>query len=55
MDRRRFLGTSLGAGLVLGAGSLACAARADQQTCKRFHAALARDPTLAVYAGVVGI
>lgn len=46
MDRRRFLAA---AGLTL-AGS----AHADQQTYWRFHAALARDPSLAVYADTVG-
>jgi len=47
MDRRRFL--AAGASLAL-AGS----ASADQQTYRRFHAALARDPSLAVYADTVG-
>lgn len=50
MDRRRFLDAGLG----LGALALAGAARADQDTWRRFHAALARDPSLAVYAGVTG-
>ncbi|VXC63157.1 carotenoid oxygenase family protein [Massilia sp. 9I] len=47
MDRRRFLAA---------AGSLAFAgsARADEQTYRRFHAALAREPALAVYADTVG-
>ncbi|SFC30663.1 carotenoid oxygenase family protein [Massilia yuzhufengensis] len=50
MDRRRFLEAGLG----FGALSLAGAARADQETWRRFHAALARDPALAVYADTVG-
>ena len=50
MDRRRFLAQGLG----LGALALPGAARADQQTLRRFHAALARDPALGVYADTVG-
>ncbi len=50
MDRRRFLEAGLG----LGALSLAGATRADQETRRRFHAALARNPALAVYADTVG-
>ncbi|MEH6436165.1 carotenoid oxygenase family protein [Massilia sp. DD77] len=50
MDRRRFLDAGLGAGLL----ALAGGARADQDTYRRFHAALVRDPSLAVYAGVAG-
>jgi len=50
MDRRRFLE----AGFSLGALSLAGAARADQETYRRFHAALAREPALGVYADTVG-
>jgi carotenoid cleavage dioxygenase len=46
MDRRHFLAA---AGL-----ALAGTARADQQTLRRFHAALARNPSLAVYADTVG-
>jgi carotenoid cleavage dioxygenase len=46
MDRRRFLATGL--------LPLAGAARADGATWRRFHAALARDPSLAVYADTVG-
>jgi carotenoid cleavage dioxygenase len=46
MDRRRFLA----AGLL----PLAGVARADQETWRRFHAALARDPALGVYADTVG-
>jgi len=47
MQRRRFLAA---------AGSLAlpATARADEQTYRRFHAALAREPALAVYADTVG-
>ena len=50
MDRRRFLE----AGLSMGAAGFAGAARADQATLRRFHAALARDPSLGVYADTVG-
>jgi all-trans-8'-apo-beta-carotenal 15,15'-oxygenase len=50
MDRRRFLEAGLG----LGALTLAGAVRADQATHRRFHAALARDPALRVYADTVG-
>lgn len=50
MDRRRFLEAGWGAGALVLAG----AARADQQTRERFHAALARDASLAVYADTVG-
>ncbi|MBQ5947167.1 carotenoid oxygenase family protein [Massilia sp. ST3] len=50
MDRRRFLDAGLGAGLL----ALTGGARADQATYRRFHAALAHDPSLAVYAGVAG-
>ncbi|MCC2957169.1 carotenoid oxygenase family protein [Massilia sp. IC2-477] len=47
MDRRRFLAA-------VGSLALAGTARADEQTYRRFHAALARDPALAVYADTVG-
>ena len=50
MQRRRFLETGLG----LGAAALAGPARADADTYRRFHAALARQPALAVYADTVG-
>lgn len=50
MERRRFLEAGLG----LGALTLSNAARADQATLRRFHAALARDPSLRVYADTVG-
>jgi len=50
MDRRRFIESGLG----LGALALLGNARADQETWRRFHAALARDPALAVYADTVG-
>lgn len=50
MDRRRLIGAGLG----LGALGLAGAARANEETRRRFHAALARDPALAVYADTVG-
>ncbi|MES2299686.1 MAG: carotenoid oxygenase family protein [Pseudomonadota bacterium] len=51
MERRQFLARGLGL------GALACApgaALADAQTYKQFHAALARDPSLALYADTVG-
>jgi all-trans-8'-apo-beta-carotenal 15,15'-oxygenase len=50
MDRRRFLSASAG----LGALALSGAARADADTYRRFHAALERDPSLAVYADLTG-
>lgn len=50
MNRRRFLESGLG----LGALALTGAARADAETYRRFHAALARQPALAVYADTVG-
>lgn len=50
MDRRSFLH----AGAALGALALAPAVRADEATYQRFHAALARDPSLAVYANQAG-
>jgi all-trans-8'-apo-beta-carotenal 15,15'-oxygenase len=50
MDRRRFLSASAG----LGALALSGAARADADTWRRFHAALERDPSLAVYADLTG-
>lgn len=50
MQRRDFLKAGLGAGALLLAGS----ARAEDTTCRRFHAALARDPGLSVYANTVG-
>jgi len=50
MERRRFLQS----GAALGALALAPGARADEATLERFHAALARDPSLAVYANQPG-
>lgn len=50
MDRRRFLRAGIALGAFAGAGS----ARADADTLRRFHAALARDQSLAVYADVAG-
>lgn len=50
MNRRDFLKAGVGAGTLLLAG----AARAEDSTCSRFHAALARDPSLSVYANLVG-
>ncbi len=50
MDRRSFLH----AGAALGGLALAPGARADEATYQRFHAALARDPSLAVYANQAG-
>lgn len=50
MERRSFLTAGLG----LGALALTGNARADAATYARFHAALARDKTLAVYADQVG-
>ncbi|CAN7233928.1 carotenoid oxygenase family protein [Massilia sp. LjRoot122] len=50
MERRRFLEAVLS----LGALAPGSAARADQETRRRFHAALARDPSFAVYADTVG-
>jgi len=50
MDRRHFLSAGLG----LGALALTGNARADAATYQRFHAALARDKSLAVYADQVG-
>ncbi len=50
MDRRSFLEAGLG----LGAFALAGSAHADDATRRRFHAALAQDPSLAVYADTVG-
>jgi all-trans-8'-apo-beta-carotenal 15,15'-oxygenase len=49
MDRRCFLKAGLG----LGALTMADAVRADQETYRRFHAALLRDPTLVAYADTV--
>lgn len=46
MERRRLIEAGLG----LGALALAGTTRADEETRRRFHAALARDPSLAVYA-----
>lgn len=56
MDRRRFLSSTFAscASFGLGAVALAGHARADQGTLRRFHAALARDPSLAVYADTAG-
>lgn len=51
MHRRHVL--ALGA-LSLSTASMSTIARADQLTREKFHAALARDPTLAVYADTVG-
>jgi all-trans-8'-apo-beta-carotenal 15,15'-oxygenase len=48
MDRRTFIFSSAVLGLAPGA------ALADAATLQRFHAALARDPRLAVYADTVG-
>ena len=54
MERRHFLKT-LPAGLGLAASAaLPITARADAGTWRSFHAALARDPGLSVYAGVEG-
>jgi all-trans-8'-apo-beta-carotenal 15,15'-oxygenase len=54
MERRHFLKT-LPAGLGLAAAAaLPLCARADAGTWRSFHAALARDPGLSVYAGVEG-
>lgn len=50
MDRRHFLYSGLG----LGTLALPGAARADAATYRRFHATLARDPSLAVYADTTG-
>jgi len=50
MERRHFLTAGLG----LGALALTGNARADAATLGRFHAALARDPSLAVYADQQG-
>lgn len=50
MDRRRFLASSLG----LAASAFAGIARADQATFERFHAALERDPRLALFTNVTG-
>jgi all-trans-8'-apo-beta-carotenal 15,15'-oxygenase len=50
MQRRRFLYAGLG----LGALALTGAARADTNTWRLFHAALARDPGLSVYADLQG-
>jgi all-trans-8'-apo-beta-carotenal 15,15'-oxygenase len=50
MQRRDFLKAGLG----LGAIALTGTARADASTFQRFHAALARDPGLAVYANLEG-
>lgn len=50
MERRRFLQT----GAALGALALAPGVRADEATYRNFHAALARDPSLAVYADQAG-
>ena len=50
MDRRHFL--AAGAGVA--ALALSGAARADAGMYRRFHAALARDPSLAVYADIEG-
>lgn len=52
MDRRHFLQAGLGAGaLLLGVNARAAA---EDPTYRRFHAALARDPGLSVYANLVG-
>lgn len=50
MDRRHFLSATAG----LGALALSGAARADADTYRRFHAALERDSSLAVYADLAG-
>ena len=50
MDRRHVFQ----AGLTLGALAAAGSARADADTLRRFHAALARDASLAVYADLAG-
>ena len=50
MDRRRFIEAGLGLGALAPAGRV----HADQETRRRFHAALASDPALAVYADTVG-
>ena len=50
MERRRFLQS----GAAIGALALAPGARADEATLQRFHAALARDASLAVYANQAG-
>jgi all-trans-8'-apo-beta-carotenal 15,15'-oxygenase len=54
MDRRHFLQSCVQAGLGAGALLLGVNARAEDATYGRFHAALVRDPSLAVYAGVSG-
>lgn len=55
MQRRHFLQTTLKAGLGLGTLSLSSLARADAHVnYDRFHAALARDPALGVYANLEG-
>lgn len=51
MDRRRFL--HAGAGLCAAAAT--AGVRADEQTYRRFHAALERDPTLALFANAPGV
>jgi all-trans-8'-apo-beta-carotenal 15,15'-oxygenase len=51
MDRRHFLASSLSFGAL---GLVPGAALADAATLKRFHAALRRDPSLAVYADTTG-
>lgn len=50
MQRRRFLQAGLGLGALAATG----AARADADTYRLFHAALARDPALSIYADVAG-
>jgi carotenoid cleavage dioxygenase len=50
MQRRQFLKAGLG----LGTFALAGSALADSATYRRFHAALARDPGLSVYADLEG-
>ena len=48
MNRRQLLGSGAALGL------LPAAACANPDTLKRFHTALERDPTLSVYADMVG-
>lgn len=52
MQRRQFL--QAGCALGLGALLLPGAARADADTARHFHAALERDPSLAIYADLEG-
>jgi all-trans-8'-apo-beta-carotenal 15,15'-oxygenase len=51
MQRRHFLACAAG---LAAAGLAPASALADSATWRRFHAALERDPTLAVYADTVG-